>query len=152
MHWFTTFWAALPGRYSWSHVSFVWHQLSFACLSSLPFWGAGPRTIPLAVQIWWRTFAFMSLGLDHVSPICSSVGIRLLGPGIGLMLYIWKGIAPAIWGSIGGAVLCGGYYKFVFVHAHDAMSVGWTFKKNIRGPCASRVEVHCDAEGRGIGN
>jgi formate/nitrite transporter FocA (FNT family) len=76
--------------------------------------------------VWWPSFAFVSLGFDHVvvsvplspSPCALlkyrflqanmwfiSNGIRHGAPGISVGLYIWKGMVPAGLGNIVGGGL-----------------------------------------------
>ena len=67
------------------------------------------------IGIWWPTFAFMSLGFDHVvaQMFFIPTGIWFGAPNITLSLYIWKGIIPVLIGNIvGGACFVGGHYWY----------------------------------------
>ncbi|KZZ91136.1 Formate/nitrite transporter [Moelleriella libera RCEF 2490] len=69
------------------------------------------------VGIWWPTFAFVSLGFDHVVANMTFVpmAIFLGADNITVGLYVWKGIVPALLGNIvGGALFCGVYYWYMY--------------------------------------
>jgi hypothetical protein len=57
--------------------------------------------------IWFPTFAFVSLGFDHVvaNMFFIPTGIWHGAEGITVGLYIWKGIIPALLGNIVGGML-----------------------------------------------
>ena len=57
--------------------------------------------------IWWPSFAFVPLGLDHVVANMFFVPTAIWqgAPMITVGLYIWKGIIPALIGNIIGATL-----------------------------------------------
>lgn len=62
------------------------------------------------IGIWLPTFAFVSLGFDHVVANMTFIplGIWLGAPQITIGLYIWKGIIPTLLGNIiGGGIFCG---------------------------------------------
>lgn len=64
------------------------------------------------IGIWLPTFAFVSLGFDHVVANMTFIplGIWLGAPHITIGLYIWKGIIPTLLGNIiGGGIFCGQY-------------------------------------------
>lgn len=64
------------------------------------------------IGIWFPTFAFVSLGFDHVVANMTFIPLAIfLGtPGIDVGLYIWKGIIPTLIGNIlGGGLFCGKY-------------------------------------------
>jgi Formate/nitrite family of transporters len=64
------------------------------------------------IGIWLPTFAFVSLGFDHVVANMTFIplGIWLGAPQITIGLYIWKGIIPTLLGNIiGGGIFCGQY-------------------------------------------
>ncbi|CAG7989000.1 unnamed protein product [Penicillium nalgiovense] len=70
------------------------------------------------IGIWLPTFAFVSLGFDHVVANMTFIplGIWLGAPHITIPLYIWKGIIPTILGNIiGGGVFCGTYYWYMYL-------------------------------------
>ena len=58
------------------------------------------------VIIWWPTFTFVALGLDHVIANMYSIPIAIFygHPSIGVGLYIWKSLIPTTLGNIIGAV------------------------------------------------
>lgn len=62
------------------------------------------------VGIWLPTFAFVSLGFDHVVANMTFIpmAIWLGAPKISVSLYIWKGIIPTVLGNtVGGGLFCG---------------------------------------------
>ncbi|KAJ5374414.1 hypothetical protein N7517_006420 [Penicillium concentricum] len=70
------------------------------------------------IGIWLPTFAFVSLGFDHVVANMTFIplGIWLGAPQITTSLYIWKGIIPTLLGNIiGGGVFCGTYYWYMYL-------------------------------------
>ncbi|KAJ5971508.1 uncharacterized protein N7479_001426 [Penicillium vulpinum] len=66
------------------------------------------------IGIWWPTFAFVSLGFDHVVANMTFIplGIWLGAPNITIGLYIWKGIIPTLLGNIIGG---GTYYWYMYL-------------------------------------
>jgi formate/nitrite transporter FocA (FNT family) len=93
------------------------------------------------VGIWWPTFAFVSLGMDHVvanstlldaeipqsliwSVFFVPMGIWQGAPDISVGLYIWKGIIPAGVGNIiGGAVFVGAYYWYQYLLGQELVVI-----------------------------
>lgn len=70
------------------------------------------------VGIWWPTFAFVSLGFDHVVANMTFIPLAIWvgAPEITVGLYIWKGIIPTLLGNIlGGALFCG-KLRFIILH------------------------------------
>ncbi|CAP74145.1 hypothetical protein E8E15_010391 [Penicillium rubens] len=70
------------------------------------------------IGIWLPTFAFVSLGFDHVVANMTFIplGIWLGAPQITIGFYIWKGIIPALLGNIiGGGVFCGTFYWYMYL-------------------------------------
>jgi len=70
------------------------------------------------IGIWLPTFAFVSLGFDHVVANMTFIplGIWLGAPQITIGLYIWKGIIPTLLGNIiGGGIFCGTYYWYMLL-------------------------------------
>lgn len=60
--------------------------------------------------IWWPTYAFVSLGFDHVVANMTFIPLAIWvdAPEITVGLYIWKGIIPTLLGNIlGGGLFCG---------------------------------------------
>lgn len=94
----------------------MWHQIflrgiganwlvCLACYLGM----SGRDYISKVVGIWWPTFAFVSLGLDHVvaNMFFIPMGLWQGAPKITVGLYIWKGIIPAFIGNvIGGTCSC----------------------------------------------
>lgn len=78
------------------------------------------------VGIWWPTFAFVSLGFDHVVANMTFIpmAIWLGAPEITVGLYIWKGIIPALIGNIfGGALFVGAYYWYQYLQGADMVII-----------------------------
>jgi formate/nitrite transporter FocA (FNT family) len=68
------------------------------------------------VAVWWPTFAFVCLGLDHVVANMFFVpqAIFLGSPDITVGYYIWKSMIPALIGNIvGGGLLVGVVYWYL---------------------------------------
>ena len=68
------------------------------------------------VAIWWPTFAFVCLGLDHViaNMFFVPMGIFLGNPDITVGYYIWKSLLPALIGNIiGGGFFVGVAYWYM---------------------------------------
>lgn len=103
---------------------------------------SGRELFSKIVGIWWPTFAFVSLGMDHVVansklhdfriPAATDtvtvffvpMGIWQGAPGISVGLYIWKGIIPAGLGNIiGGGVFVGAYYWYQYLLGQDPVVV-----------------------------
>jgi formate/nitrite transporter len=80
-----------------------------ACLAC--FLGMQGRDLASKITgIWWPTFAFVSLGFDHVVANMTFIPLAILlgAPEITVALYIWKGIVPTLLGNIiGGGLFCG---------------------------------------------
>jgi formate/nitrite transporter len=68
------------------------------------------------VAIWWPTFAFVCLGLDHVvaNMFFVPMAIFLGAPKITIVYYIWKSMIPALIGNIiGGGLFVGVMYWYL---------------------------------------
>lgn len=68
------------------------------------------------VAIWWPTFAFVTLGFDHVvaNMFFVPLGIFLGSPEISVGYYIWKSMIPALIGNvIGGGLFVGVVYWYL---------------------------------------
>jgi formate/nitrite transporter FocA (FNT family) len=89
----------------------MWHQIflraiganwlvCLACYLGM----SGRDYVSKVVGIWWPTFAFVSLGFDHVvaNMFFIPMGIWQDTPKLTVGLYIWKGIIPALIGNIIG--------------------------------------------------
>jgi formate/nitrite transporter len=78
------------------------------------------------IGIWWPSFAFISLGFDHVvaNMFFVPMGIWQGAPKITVGLYVWKGIIPALIGNlIGGALFVGGYYWYQYLQDQSLIVV-----------------------------
>ncbi|KAJ5156356.1 hypothetical protein N7492_009159 [Penicillium capsulatum] len=78
------------------------------------------------VGIWWPTFAFVSLGFDHVVANMTFIPLAIWvdAPKITVGLYIWKGIIPTLLGNIlGGGLFCGTYYWYMYLLDINAMAI-----------------------------
>lgn len=60
------------------------------------------------VAIWWPTFCFVCLGLDHVVANMFFIpqAIFVGSPTISVSYYIWKSMIPTLLGNIVGGGLC----------------------------------------------
>ena len=86
----------------------------------------GREAFSKIIGIWWPTFAFMSLGFDHVvaQMFFVPIGIWYGAPRISIGLYIWKGIIPVLIGNIiGGALFVGGYYWYQYLNGRPMIVV-----------------------------
>ncbi|EXJ62459.1 hypothetical protein A1O7_02896 [Cladophialophora yegresii CBS 114405] len=101
---------------------------------------SGREYISKIVGIWWPTFAFVSLGFDHVvaNMFFVPMGIWQGTPGVSVGLYIWKGIIPALIGNIiGGALFVGAYYWYQYLQGvpDDAILIdGVPYSGSASGP------------------
>ncbi|KKY15744.1 putative formate nitrite transporter family [Phaeomoniella chlamydospora] len=78
------------------------------------------------IGIWWPTFAFVSLGFDHVVANMTFIpaAIFLGSPDISVGLYIWKGIIPSLIGNIvGGALFVGAYYWYQYLQGMNPLPI-----------------------------
>ncbi|KAH9810092.1 Formate/nitrite transporter [Teratosphaeria destructans] len=70
------------------------------------------------VAIWWPTFAFVCLGLDHVvaNMFFVPAAIFLGAPKISVGYYIWQSMIPALIGNIiGGGLFVGVVYWYLYL-------------------------------------
>lgn len=75
------------------------------------------------VAIWWPTFTFVALGLDHVIANMYFIPIAIFNghPDIGVGLYIWKSMIPAALGNIvGGGLFVGAMYWYLYLTGNGA--------------------------------
>ncbi|CAO2653099.1 Nn.00g025100.m01.CDS01 [Neocucurbitaria sp. VM-36] len=78
------------------------------------------------VGIWWPTFAFVSLGFDHVVANMFLIPNAIFhgSPSITVGLYIWKGIIPALLGNIiGGGFFVGCLYYYLHLHGQSDVAI-----------------------------
>ena len=88
------------------------------------------------VGIWWPTFAFVSLGFDHVVANMFFIPMAIWQdtPGITVGLYAWKGIIPALIGNIvGGALFVGAYYWYQYLQGAEVAVNGAAFGGEVFG-------------------
>ncbi|KAF1984963.1 Formate/nitrite transporter [Aulographum hederae CBS 113979] len=93
-----------------------------ACMLGL----SGREFVGKVVGIWIPTFAFVSLGLDHVVANMFFIPIAIFegAPGISVGLYIWKGIIPALLGNIiGGGLFVGTLYWYLHLHGQPSIEI-----------------------------
>jgi formate/nitrite transporter len=86
----------------------------------------GRESFSKIVGIWWPTFAFISLGFDHVVANMFFVPMAIWhgAPEITVGMYIWKGILPALLGNIiGGALFVGGYYWYQYLQGQSMILI-----------------------------
>ena len=70
------------------------------------------------LAIWFPTFAFVALGLDHVIANMYFIPVAIFygHPDIGVGLYIWKSMIPTTLGNIiGGGLFVGGMYWYLYL-------------------------------------
>ena len=70
------------------------------------------------IAIWFPTFTFVALGLDHVIANMYFIPVAIFygHPDIGVGLYIWKSMIPTTLGNlVGGGVFVGGMYWYLYL-------------------------------------
>ena len=70
------------------------------------------------LAIWFPTFTFVALGLDHVIANMYFIPVAIFygHPDIGVGLYIWKSMIPTALGNIiGGSLFVGGMYWYLYL-------------------------------------
>lgn len=70
------------------------------------------------LAIWFPTFTFVALGLDHVIANMYFIPVAIFygHPDIGVGLYIWKSMIPTTLGNvIGGSLFVGGMYWYLYL-------------------------------------
>ena len=70
------------------------------------------------LAIWFPTFTFVALGLDHVIANMYFIPVAIFygHPDIGVGLYIWKSMIPTTLGNIvGGGLFVGGMYWYLYL-------------------------------------
>ncbi|KAF2661329.1 putative formate/nitrite transporter [Lophiostoma macrostomum CBS 122681] len=110
-----------------------WHQIFLrgiganwlVCLAC--FLGMSGRDFASKLMgIWFPTFAFVSLGLDHVvaNMFFIPTGIWQGANGITVGLYIWKGIIPALLGNIiGGGLFVASVYWYLHLQGEPPVMI-----------------------------
>ncbi|CAG8378861.1 unnamed protein product [Penicillium salamii] len=89
------------------------------------------------IGIWGPTFAFVSLGFDHVVANMTFIPLAIWvgAPEITVGLYIWKGIIPTLLGNIiGGGLFCGTYYWYMQLLDMNTLPLYNTKAKGITSP------------------
>lgn len=70
------------------------------------------------LAIWFPTFTFVALGLDHVIANMYFIPVAIFygHPSIGVGLYIWKSMIPTALGNlIGGGLFVAGIYWYLYL-------------------------------------
>ena len=70
------------------------------------------------LAIWFPTFTFVALGLDHVIANMYFIPVAIFygHPDIGVGLYIWKSMIPTTLGNvIGGGIFVAGIYWYLYL-------------------------------------
>ena len=70
------------------------------------------------LAIWFPTFTFVALGLDHVIANMYFIPVAIFygHPDIGVGLYIWKSMIPTTLGNVvGGGLFVGGVYWYLYL-------------------------------------
>ena len=70
------------------------------------------------MAIWFPTFTFVALGLDHVIANMYFIPVAIFygHPDIGVGLYIWKSMIPTTLGNIiGGGLFVAGMYWYLYL-------------------------------------
>ena len=110
---------------------------------------SGRDYVSKVVGIWWPTFAFVSLSLDHVvaNMIFIPIGIWHGTPGISVGLYIWKGIIPGFLGNmIGGGLFVGAFYWYLHLQGAGEVVVDGEAWATLAGGMESERKQLSDEE------
>ncbi|EME44872.1 hypothetical protein DOTSEDRAFT_87377 [Dothistroma septosporum NZE10] len=78
------------------------------------------------MAIWWPTFAFVCLGLDHVVANMFFVPTAIFhgDPAISTTFYIWKSMIPALLGNIvAGALFVGVFFWYLWLTGEGPIAV-----------------------------
>ncbi|KAF2161561.1 hypothetical protein M409DRAFT_27957 [Zasmidium cellare ATCC 36951] len=89
------------------------------------------------IAIWWPTFAFVALGLDHVVANMFFVPIAIWqnDPQITVGYYIWKSMIPALIGNIiGGGVFVGVVYWYLHMTNEPPVAVDGVYYSTVKEP------------------
>ncbi|KAL2069925.1 hypothetical protein VTL71DRAFT_14604 [Oculimacula yallundae] len=87
---------------------------------------SGREYVSKLVGIWFPTFAFVSLGLDHVVANMFFVPNAIFhgSTNISVPYYIWKGIIPALIGNIiGGALMVGAFFYYLHLSGENPVLI-----------------------------
>ncbi|GFF63363.1 hypothetical protein CNMCM6936_001651 [Aspergillus lentulus] len=96
------------------------------------------------VGVWFPTFAFVSLGFDHVVANMTFIpmAIWLGAPKITVGLYIWKGIIPTLLGNIiGGGLFVGTYYWYMYLLSGEMVTLNGMHKSGMTTPRSVDIEA-----------
>ena len=78
------------------------------------------------LAIWFPTFTFVALGLDHVIANMYFIPVAIFygHPDIGVGLYIWKSMIPTTLGNlVGGGLFVGGMYWYLYLTGEGSDSI-----------------------------
>ena len=78
------------------------------------------------VAIWWPTFTFVALGLDHdiANMYFIPVAIFYGHPDIGVGLFIWKSMIPtALGNTLGGGLFVRGMYWYLYLTGPESEDI-----------------------------
>lgn len=95
------------------------------------------------MAIWWPTFAFVALGLDHVvaNMFFVPMAIFLGDPAISVSFYIWKSLIPALIGNIiGGGLFVGVVYWYLYISSEKPVAIDGVFYASDKDPLLGRGE------------
>jgi formate/nitrite transporter FocA (FNT family) len=103
---------------------------------------SGRDYVSKVVGIWWPTFAFVSLGLDHVvaNMFFIPMGMWQHAPGITVGLYISKGIIPAFLGNMIGGKSLGGFQLVAYSDAGGFFVGAFYWYLHIQGLPESSID------------
>ncbi|GME65616.1 putative formate/nitrite transporter [Neofusicoccum parvum] len=75
--------------------------------------------------VWWPTFAFVSLGLDHVVANMFFVPAGIWhGAPVTVATYVWKGVVPGLLGNlVGGGVFVAGFYWYLHLQGQPDVAI-----------------------------
>ncbi|KAJ5312175.1 hypothetical protein N7508_003005 [Penicillium antarcticum] len=124
-----------------------------ACFFSLQ----GRDLASKVIGIWWPTFAFVSLGFDHVVANMTFIPMAIWvgAPDISVGLYIWKGVIPTLLGNIvGGGVFCGTYYWYMYLLDLNTLPLYGTkrFDSPLQSEQATLKETNVEASAGLVGS
>lgn len=86
------------------------------------------ETVSKIVAIWWPTYTFVALGLDHVVANMYFIPIAIFNgsPDISASFYIWKSLIPVTLGNIvGGFVFVALPYWYLYLTGEDSVEIDY---------------------------
>ncbi|GIZ44566.1 hypothetical protein CKM354_000776100 [Cercospora kikuchii] len=78
------------------------------------------------MAIWWPTFAFVSLGFDHVVANMYFIPTAIFNhhPEITVTYYVWKSLLPALLGNIiGGSLFVGVFFWYLHLTSEELVPI-----------------------------